>query len=141
MSGQAFAVDRSAPVVAGHSTDVAASAEVDWDVLTAVAEWPRWNPAVKAAALTGPVAEGSSFEWKAGPGSIRSVLRVVDRPRRLGWTGKTLGIAAVHVYTLEPTSQGTKITTEESWDGPLSVHSAGAFGRRSIVRWQKGWRR
>jgi hypothetical protein len=49
-------------------------------------------PSDALAAVDGDVALGANFTWKAGPGTIRSTLRQVDRPHVLGWTGRTLGI-------------------------------------------------
>ena len=45
---------------------------------------------------------GSTFRWKAGPGTITSTLQRVERPRVIAWAGRTFGIKANHVYTLEP---------------------------------------
>jgi hypothetical protein len=57
------------------------------------------------------------FRWKAGPGTITSVLRLVDRPRALGWTGRTFGIDAIHVWRFEPRGPTTIASMEESFDG------------------------
>ena len=37
--------------------------------------------------------------------------------RLIGWLGRTLGINAVHVYRLEPQEGGTRVTSEESYEG------------------------
>jgi uncharacterized protein YndB with AHSA1/START domain len=113
-------VSRNAPVVAASDIEVAAPPETVWDVLTDFGRWPRWNPDVRSMSFGGEVAEGATFRWKAGPGTITSTIRRVDRPRVIGWTGRTLGIDAVHVYRLEPRGSGTHVTTEESYDGLLA---------------------
>jgi uncharacterized protein YndB with AHSA1/START domain len=112
-------VDRSAPVVARAELDVQARPELVWEVLADVDGWPRWNPDVKSAALEGSLAPGTRFRWKAGPGTIVSTLQAIEPPRLIGWTGKTLGIRAVHVHRLEPRGEATVVTSEESWAGPL----------------------
>lgn len=66
------------------------------------------------------MAEGSEFRWKAGPATITSTLRRVERPRLLAWTGKTFGVSAIHVYRLEPRDGHTSVRTEESWEGLLA---------------------
>jgi hypothetical protein len=48
-------------------------------------------------------------------------LQHVNAPFAVAWTGKTLGIEAVHVHRLEQRGASTVVTSEESWDGPL-VH-------------------
>jgi uncharacterized protein YndB with AHSA1/START domain len=112
-------VDRTAPAVAHSEIEIAAPPEVVWDVLADIGGWPSWNPDVKRASLEGALAEGTTFRWKAGPGTITSTLRRVEPPRMIGWTGKTLGIAATHVYRLERRAGGTLVTSEESWRGLL----------------------
>jgi uncharacterized protein YndB with AHSA1/START domain len=107
-------VNRSAPVVAEGEIEIAASPETVWDVLADISSWPKWNPDVKSVSLDGDVAEGSEFRWKAGPGTITSTIRRLEQPRFIGWTGRTLGIGAVHVYRLEPRDGSTLVTTEES---------------------------
>lgn len=112
------------PRISEHAT-VSSAAEIVidapvervWDVLTAIDAWPSWNPDVKSASLEGPLAEGSMFRWKAGPGTITSRLEHVDRPRLIAWTGRTLGIRAVHVWRLEPWNGTTLVRTEESYEG------------------------
>jgi hypothetical protein len=61
--------------------------------------------------------EGSTFRWKAGPGTITSRVEHVDRPRLVAWTGRTFGIRAVHVWRLEARNGKTLARTEESYDG------------------------
>jgi uncharacterized protein YndB with AHSA1/START domain len=110
-------VDRAAPVVARSETEIAAPPERVWELVSDIDRWPDWNPDIDSASLDGPLAPGTTFRWKAGPGSIVSTLRQVDPPREVGWTGKTMGIAGVHVYRLEPSGTGTRVVSEESWDG------------------------
>jgi uncharacterized protein YndB with AHSA1/START domain len=112
--------DQGAPVVATSEIEIARAPEAVWDVLTDFRAWPSWNPDVKSMSFAGEVAEGSEFKWKAGPGTISSTIRRVERPRLIGWTGKTLGTNAVHVYRLEPRDGKTLVSTEESFDGLIA---------------------
>jgi uncharacterized protein YndB with AHSA1/START domain len=73
-------VDREAPVIVEAEIEIAAPPEAVWEVLTDLARWPSWNPDVKSMSFEGAVAEGSDFRWKAGPGTITSTLRRVERP-------------------------------------------------------------
>lgn len=117
---EGFSADPDAPVYSAASIDIFAPLDLVWHVVSSVDEWPRWNAEVSEAALDGPIAEGTTFRWKAGPGTIKSTFRVVDQPHVLGWTGKTLGIPAVHVYRLASQSGHTRLTLQESWDGVLA---------------------
>jgi hypothetical protein len=112
-------VNQEAPAVATGDIEIRADPEIVWDVLADIDGWPSWNPDVKSAELMGGLREQSVFRWKAGPGTINSTLQRVDRPREIGWTGKAIGMHAVHVFKLEPHAEGTKVHTEESLDGML----------------------
>ena len=112
-------IHRSAPATASSEIEVAAPPEVAWEALTDFERWPQWNPDVKSMSIDGPVSPGTTFKWKSGPLSITSTLREVERPRTVGWTGKALGIKAVHVWRFESRDGGTLVHTEESWEGPL----------------------
>jgi hypothetical protein len=88
-------------------------------VLTGFERWPSWNPDVKSMRAPPSVAPGSEFTWKAGGMTIRSTIHEVERPRRIGWTGKTVGTRAVHVWRLVPRDGATVVATEESLAGWL----------------------
>ncbi|HYX76424.1 MAG TPA: SRPBCC family protein [Gaiellaceae bacterium] len=100
--------------------DVAAPSETVWEVLTDFRRWPEWNPEVKSMSFDGPVEPGSTFRWKAGPGTIVSTLEQVDPPRSVRWRGKTMSIKAIHEWRLEPRDGGTHVETEESFSGFLA---------------------
>ena len=123
-------IDRQAPVVAESTIEIAAQASVVWDTIADFERWPAWNPDVKTMSLDGPLAEGTTFRWKAGPGTISSTLQHVERPRQIGWTGKTLGIDAVHVWRFEDHDGGTLASTAESWAGWLPRLLRGPMGRQ-----------
>ena len=109
-----------APVKSRVELKIAAPPERVWDILTRFQDWPRWNPDVKSMAFDGPVAPGSEFRWKAGPGTIVSTLEVVEPPRYIRWRGHTMSINAVHEWRLEPSDGGTRVETEESFSGLLA---------------------
>jgi hypothetical protein len=67
--------------------------------------------------VSGDVVPGTEFRWKAGPGTITSTIRRVEPPTLIGWTGRTLGIRATHVYRLEGREGGTLVRSEESYEG------------------------
>jgi uncharacterized protein YndB with AHSA1/START domain len=113
-------INRDAPVMAVGELDVSAAAEAVWDVLADLARWPEWNADITEVSVDGPLAAGTRFRWKSGPGWITSVLREVDPPRTLGWTGTTFSIKAVHVYRIDPRDGATKVRLEESWEGLLA---------------------
>src|ERR671918_2020159 len=105
-----------APVFAAGEIDVAADPETIWDVLAGIEGWPSWNPEISEAVLEGDLAEGTRLRWKAGRTTITSTLRRIERPRVIGWTGRTMTIDAIHVWTIEGRDGGSVLRTEESWE-------------------------
>ena|SRR5215211_1488189 len=110
-------INEQAPIIGVNEIEIAAAPEVVWEVLTGFERWPSWNPDVKSMSMHGPIAEGSEFRWKAGPGTITSTIRRVEPPRLIAWTGDTLGIKAIHFWYLEARNGRTFVRTEESYDG------------------------
>jgi hypothetical protein len=114
-------VNLQAPVVASSQVSIESEAAVVWGVLCDIDGWPSWNSAVKRARVSGPLAEGTPFRWKASSLTISSVFQEVKPPSRLGWCGQTLGIPALHVYEIDPRPHGgTEVRSTESWDGLLA---------------------
>ena len=111
------AIRDDAPVVSSAEAEIDAPIERVWEVLTAIERWPEWNPAVQSVSTVPPVAKGSTFRWKAGPGTITSLVEHLDRPRLIAWSGKTLGIRAFHIWRLDGQNGTTLVRTEESYDG------------------------
>jgi uncharacterized protein YndB with AHSA1/START domain len=109
-----------APVRSRRELEIAAPPEVVWGVLTDFDRWPQWNPEVKSMDFEGPLAAGSVFRWKAGPGTIVSTLEEVDPPRYVSWRGRTMSIGAIHEWRLEPRDGGTHVETEETFSGVLA---------------------
>jgi uncharacterized protein YndB with AHSA1/START domain len=123
-------VDRDAPVIVEKSVEIAAPPDAVWEVLVDVDAWPEWNPDVKSASLDGAFANGSRFTWKSGPSTITSTIERADRPEVAGWTGTTLGARAIHVWRLEPTDGGTRVSTRESMSGLVPRLFSGSMRRK-----------
>ena len=110
----------NAPVRSGREIEIDTPPQVVWEVLTRFENWPNWNPDVKSMSFPGPLAPGTEFRWKAGPGTIVSTLERVEAPRYISWCGRTLTIDAYHEWWLEPRDGGTHIRTEETFSGLLA---------------------
>jgi uncharacterized protein YndB with AHSA1/START domain len=110
-------IDPDAPSTAEGEVQIAAPPETVWTVMADLSAWPTWNSDVKSMAFDGRLEPGSTFRWKAGSVSLVSTLQVVEAPREIGWTGKTMGIHAVHVFHFEPMDGGTLASSAESFRG------------------------
>lgn len=107
-------------MTSGAEIEIAAPPERVWDVLTRFERWPEWNPDVKTMSYEGPLAPGTQFRWKAGPGTIVSTLDRIEAPRYIAWRGRTLTIDAYHEWWLEPRDGETHVRTHEGFFGTLA---------------------
>ncbi len=123
-------IDESAPAIARGQTQIAATPQAVWDLLTDFERWPEWQPKVRSLTLDGPVAPGTVFRWKPGMATITSTHRAAwTPPARSAWSGTATGIQAVHVWRLKAAEGGTAVATEESWDGWLVRALKGPMGK------------
>ena len=112
-------INAQAPAVARTEIEIEAGIETVWRVLTDLEGWSRWKSDVESLSLRGPLMPGSTFVWRTGRTTISSTLREVSAPTRIAWTGKTMGIRAIDVFTLEECGGRTRVVEEESWEGTL----------------------
>ena len=126
-----IAINEQAPAIAVAEAEILAWPEAVWDLIAGIERWPEWNPDVKTAVLDGPLTEGTTFRWKAGPSTITSQLIAVERPRLIAWTGSMMGIRAVHVWHVRAVEERTLLRSEESWEGVLPSVLRGML-RRSL---------
>jgi len=113
-------VNEEAPVLARAKIEIDAEPDTVWPYMADIQAWPRWNPDVKDVSLQGELKPGTQFQWKAGPGKITSLLQNVEPPHLLAWTGKIMGINAIHVWKIDVVDFKTIVETEESWEGLVS---------------------
>jgi hypothetical protein len=112
-------INSNAPAIASAETLIHAPLDTVWSIQSNISDWGRWNPEVAYVDLRGPLIPGTEFRWKAGGVTITSILREIEPKRRLAWTGKTLGINAMHIWSFEKRGDNVLVRTEESFDGLL----------------------
>jgi len=89
-----------APVLAECEAEIKAPIQIVWQVLTDLEKWPEWNESVQEMHLQGEVAIGTEFRWKTGGMRIRSRIEEITSPVSIVWSGRTMGIRAIHVWAL-----------------------------------------
>ncbi len=112
-------IDPKAPLVASHSISIQAPPATVWRLLSEIERWPSWHAAITRAQLEGPLASGTVFRWTSGGTAIVSTIQLLEAGRRLGWTGRALGTATIHIWNVEASEGGTLVTTAESMSGWL----------------------
>ncbi len=120
-----IAANEKAPAFARQEAHIDAPIQVVWSILTDFEKWPEWNESVKEMRFQGPVEAGAEFRWKAGGMRIRSRIEQIASPFTIVWSGRTMGIRAIHSWTLTEEKNGTQARTEESFEGWLAWLFAG----------------
>jgi uncharacterized protein YndB with AHSA1/START domain len=113
-------IDGKALLQARATIEIAAAPGKVWAALTAIDRWPEWQPGVSAAQLEGVLAVGSVFRWKAKGLGIVSTIQELEPGKRIAWSGISLGMRAMHAWTLEATGGGTRVASRESMTGWLA---------------------
>jgi uncharacterized protein YndB with AHSA1/START domain len=124
-------INQDAPATAEGELQIAADPQTVFAVISAIDQWPTWNPDIKSVTIQGPVQPGTVFRWKSGPSSLTSTLQVLDPPSEIAWTGTTMGIKAVHVFRFQANDGGTLARSEESWEGLIASLLKG-YSRRTL---------
>jgi hypothetical protein len=80
-------------------------------------------------------APGLRFSWRAGGGNITSTVESFEPPLAVGWTGRSIGTRAVHIWRLAKEAAGTRVETEEWMEGWFpSLPLFGPQARKSMRR-------
>ncbi len=130
-------INNNAPAKCSKTIIINANVEKVWQVLTHIDNWTTWNTEISKAKLNGYLAAETDFDWKTGGAKIRSTLHTVEPFRSFGWTGKALGVFAIHNWTLNETNGATKVFVEESMEGILARLFKKSFNRNLESGMQK----
>lgn len=110
-------IDHNAPLKAEKEILISAPLEKVWSVITDIDQWSEWQPDVTSSKLDGSLATGTKFYWKAKGLNITSTIQTLEPMQSIGWTGKSLGMQAIHIWVFEKHKDGTYVKTEESLSG------------------------
>jgi hypothetical protein len=113
--------------------DAPAAPEAIWRAGYAdAAAWPRWNPELAEASLSGPLALGAEARVRFRTG-LRLCFRVVEFEEGRVFTDEARlpGARIGHRHRLEPIATGTRLTNTIYVAGPLSAVWRVLAGRRA----------
>jgi len=122
-------INPKAPVKSKSQIEINAPVDSVWNILTDIHKWTNWQKAVSETAVHGKIMEGTQFDWKAGGLSFKSRIHTSVPKSMFGWTGRTLGTAAVHNWFFEARDNKTWVKVEESLQGVLPRLFSGYFQR------------
>ena len=110
----------NAPVQSTKSILINSSLEKVWNILSDIEHWPNWQPDIRYARLNGPFKSGTDFVWKINGFKIHSTLDQLAPLQHFGWSGKSMGIYAIHNWKLHVINGRVNVTVEESMEGLLA---------------------
>lgn len=113
-------INHQAPVTCSKTILIQAPPEHVWAVLTNIDQWANWQTDIQKPRLNGPLQPNTTFDWTTGGARIHSSLHTVEPYRHFGWTGKTLGLYAIHNWILTATNSQTEVAVAESMEGFLA---------------------
>jgi len=131
-------ININAPLVCSKSISIHADAQTVWQVLTNIKHWSDWQKDIQYAQLNGELVSGSTFDWNTGGAKIHSSLHTVESFKAFGWTGKTMGLYAIHNWTLETNGENTTVKVEESMEGLLAKLFKKSF-TKSLEKGMNNW--
>jgi len=110
------------------STIIPAGTEAVWRTFMAVERWPEWSPWGLRFPHEPRFEVGARFFVTVPapllPGiTLRFPCRVtaLENPSVICWTGKVLGVAGFHRFTLEETPEGCRVLSEEEFRRPFGL--------------------
>lgn len=110
-------IDHQAALQARKEINIDAPVETVWAAITDIDRWSNWQPTVSFSKLDGNLEVGVTFKWKAMGLNILSVIQELEPPGKIAWTGKSLGMRAIHIWNFTAAEKHTQVTTLESLSG------------------------
>jgi uncharacterized protein YndB with AHSA1/START domain len=132
-----ISINYNAPVACSKTILINASPEKVWSVMTNINQWAAWQTDISRPKLHGPLAPGSTFDWKTGGAKIYSTLHTVEPHKHFGWTGKTFGMRAIHNWTLTVENGQTRVSVDESMEGLLAGWLKSSFNKNLATGMQR----
>ena len=131
-------INENAPVKCTQSIMINAAPEKVWQTLTNINRWSQWQSEIPFAEFKGTLQTGKKFDWKTGGVTIHSTIHTARPNESFGWTGKTIGLYAIHNWSLKKLEAGTEVTVAESLEGWLAVLLKGTFNKNlqtGMAKW------
>jgi hypothetical protein len=114
------------------SANSKASPETIWPLYSNVAEWNRWDNSIMASHIDGAFETGSqgSMTIAGNPHPLGFEMLEVEANKIFRDVTEIPGVSIEFSHTLEPISDGTKITHHVTISGPAWEQVAATIGKR-----------
>jgi uncharacterized protein YndB with AHSA1/START domain len=106
-----------------NEIEINAKPEKVWEILIDANNWQNWYKGASNLTLNNPVnsmlGAESSINWTTMDMDFVSKITEFYPPNRLSWESRKCSIQGYHGWILIPTQNGTKVITEEGFQGIL----------------------
>jgi uncharacterized protein YndB with AHSA1/START domain len=113
----------TAPFFVHNQIEIAAPPPVVWDILTDVRAWPDWYEGATNLTVRSPdqrVGPGVVVSWRTMGLNFDSEVKEFEPPFRFAWESRKAVIQGYHAWLIVPTATGSRVITDESFNGFLA---------------------
>jgi len=121
-----------------YRLEVGATAVSLYDILTDVKAWPRSQGTWCIKPPIAPLQAGSTFVAHGGGVKWSITVTEADRPRRVVWTGRRVGLEAVHEWEFVEAAGKTDVLTRETMAGWM-LPVVYPLAKRGLARTNQQW--
>jgi len=108
-----------------ESIEINAPLKVVWRVFSAMEDWQSWNPVCQNCCLISGdgMAENTCFTFQMRPYYLPiKIMPTITRcqpGKEVVWEGRRFGVHAVHRFIFEEQKDSVRLTSSETFRGPL----------------------
>ena len=108
-----------------ESIDIHAPLPVVWRVFSTMEDWQNWNTVTENCCIISGdgMAENTCFTFQMRPYylpiKVRPTITKCEPAKEVIWEGSRFGVQAVHSFIFEEIADGVRLTSSESFRGPL----------------------
>ena len=111
--------------------EIAAPPARVWAVMADLKRWPAWTASIASVTMRGAMVPGIGSEVRVRqPKLLPSTWMITDWRPNAGftWVTQRMGVRAVGVHAIEPTTSGSRVTLSLTFEGVLAPLVAAVAG-------------
>ena len=123
-----------------ESIEINAPLPVVWNVFSAMEDWQNWNPVCENCCIISGdgMAQDTCFTFQMRPYylpiKVMPTITKCEPGKLVIWEGRRFGVQAVHRFIFEETKNSVRLTSSETFRGPLLWLSKLIFIPRRLHR-------
>jgi hypothetical protein len=121
LNAQSFKIAANEDAKGYAKSEILINAKSDkvYSILKDIKNWPKWKPECLESSIKGDMNNRAKFDYTMSDFKIKAKVHTYNSPSEFGLTLKKLVAKATMNWYLEEVDDKTKVTLEESADGPI----------------------